>query len=133
SIVTRTKTGTQENIGNITTTALAAIQEIFGLAIAVDLTAYCQFIIGIISTAQLAIGIVKAQFYTGHTHRFTLGSSGKDDVLHAATTQLARTGLAHDPAYGINDVRFTTTIRSHDRSTIIFKMQSGTVGKRFKA
>src|SRR5690606_18528852 len=121
-IGTRTKTGTQENIGNITTTAFAAIQEIFGLAIAVDLTAYGEFIIGIISTTQLAIGIVKAQYYTGHNHRFTLGSSGKDDILHAATTQLARTGLAHDPAYGINDVGFTTTIRSHDRSTIIFKM-----------
>ena len=81
---TWSQTSTQENISDVTTTTFGAIQEIFRLAIPVDLTAYGQLVIGIIGTAELAIGIFKAQFYTGNSHRFTFGRSGKNHILHAA-------------------------------------------------
>ena len=57
---TWSQTGTQENISDVTTAAFGTIQEIFRLAIPVDLTAYGQLVIGIIRTAKFSVGIFKA-------------------------------------------------------------------------
>ena len=101
---TRAKTGAKKNIGNVFFATLGAIEVIARLAIASDLTAQANFVIGGVFAAQGAIGIIKNKIDAGFTDRLSLGGTVKDHVRHGIAAQVFGGTLPHHPTHRINGV-----------------------------
>jgi len=120
-VAARPQPRTEEDIGNVTTTALGAIEVIGGLAVAGDFAADRYLGIGRILAQQRAVGVVEDQFDTGLAHRFARGGAVEDNVGHRLAAQVLGRAFAHDPAHGIDDIGLATAVGAYHRRHIAWK------------
>src|SRR5690554_7427727 len=114
----RAETGTHEQVGNITPTALLAVEEVAGLAIPRDQALDRDFgVLGIRAT-HAAVAIIEVEFDGGLPHRLASGGAIEDDVGHRFAAQGRGRRFAHDSVYGIKDVRLATATGADDRGHV---------------
>nr|GFC57024.1 hypothetical protein [Tanacetum cinerariifolium] len=95
-IAARAEAGAEEDVGDVATTALGAVQVIAVLAVAGHFAANGDF-----RVAGLDAGL---------TDRFTAGGAVENDIGHRLTTQVLGRAFAHDPAHRVDDVGFAASI-----------------------
>ena len=132
-VAARPQAGAEENIGDVTTTALGAVEVVSGLAVAGHLAADGNLGVGRIFAQQRAVGVIKHQFNAGLTHGFTAGGAVEDDVGHRLAAQVFSRAFAHYPAYGVDNVRLAATVGANHRRHIARKVNRCRVNEGFEA
>jgi len=126
-VAARAEAGAEEDVGDVATAALGAVEEIAVLAVAGDLAANGNLGVRRVFADQGAVGVVEHQFDARLAHRFAAGRAVEDDVGHRLATQVLRRTLAHHPAYGIDDVRLAATVRPDDCRHVTGEVHRGRV------
>ena len=132
-ITARPETGSQENIGDITPTALGTVEVIGGLTVAGHFTTDGNLGVGRVFAQQRAVGVIEHQFDTGLTHRLACDGTVEDDIRHRLATQVLGRTFAHDPAYGIDDVRLSAAVGPDNRSHVAGKGHRCRINERLEA
>ncbi len=133
SVAARAQPGTEENIGDITAPALAAVEEIFALPFPGHLPAHGDLGIAGVLAADAAVVIVEDQFDRGLAHRLAIDRAVEDHIGHVLAAQVLRRALAHHPANRVDHVGFAATIGPDHRAHIARKLHMGRVDKGFEA
>ena len=86
-VAARAQAGAEENIGDVSTATLGAVEEVAVLAVAGHFAADRDFRVGRVLADQGAVGVVEHQFDAGLAHGFAAGGAVEDDVGHRLATQ----------------------------------------------
>ena len=78
---------------------------------------------------QRTIGVVDGERHLGATQRSARGGTGKDDVFHLSAAKGLGALFTHHPGEGINDVRFSRTVGTHDAGHPFFEGKRGGLRK----
>ncbi len=128
-----TETGTEEDILDIATAALGAVEHISGLRLAVDDALDRDFVEGGVFALHRVVGVVENELDGGLANRFAVAGAVEDHVRKIFTTQLARRAFTHDPAYGIDNIGFAATIGADDGAKITGEVDCGRVYERLES
>ncbi len=131
-IAARAQAGAEEDIGNVATAALGAVEEVAVLAVARDFAADGDFRVGRVFADQGAVGVVEHQLDAGLAHWLAAGGAVEDDVGHRLAAQVLGRALAHHPADGVDDVRLAATIGPDHRRHITGEVHRGRVDEGFE-
>ena len=131
-VAARAQASAKEDIGDIATATLGAVEEVTVLAVAGDFTTDGNFRVGCVFADQGAVGIIEYQFDTGLAHRLAAGGAVEDDVGHRLAAQVFRRALAHHPAHGVDDVRLAAAIGPHHRRHVAGEVDGGRVDEGFE-
>ncbi len=107
----RVRAGAREEIEDVAQTCRGAVQQVFTLAGAVELSTDRDF------APRDGHGAVVAELQRdfGQADRLARRRAVEDQILHALTAQRFRALLAERPAHGLADVRLPTAVRADDR------------------
>ena len=86
-----------------------------------------------IHTGKYAVTVIQDQRNLCKTNGISLFRSAENHILHLASAQSTRGLLAHDPADGIRNIRFSAAIGANDRGDILPEGQNRLIWKRFEA
>ncbi len=117
-VAARPEAGAEEDVHDVATPALRAVQEIRRLRIARDLAADRDFGVLRVFAADAAVGVVERQFDAGERRGLAGGRAVEDDVGKRFAAQLAGGAFAHHPTHRVDDVRLTTPVGSDDGAAI---------------
>src|SRR5690606_33584120 len=110
-VAARSEAGTEEQVGDVATSALAAVEVVLAGAVAADDPLDRDLVERRVLAGDRVVGVVEHQLY----HRLRNGlagrGAGKDHVGQRVAAQAAGRALAHDPAHRIDDVGLATTVR----------------------
>ena len=104
--------GAQEDIGDVAPTTFHAIEEVGVLGVAGHPAADRDLRKRRVFAEQRAVRIIEDQLDAGLRHWLACVRAIEDDVCHRLATQVFSRTLAHDPAYGIDDIGLATTVRA---------------------
>jgi hypothetical protein len=115
------QTGTEEEILNVPTPAAGAVEEVVGLAVAADLALDSDLgVLGVFAPGT-AIRVIEEEFDGCQTDRLAAGGTVEDDIGHRLAAQHLGGAFTHDPAHGVDDVRFAAAVRPHDPGQVARK------------
>ena len=117
----RPQAGAQEQVGDVASATLLAVEEVAGLGVPGDLTLDRDLGVLGVDPAHGAVTVVEGQLDGGHAHRLAPGGAVEDDVGHRLATQGLGRGFAHDPAYGVDDVRLAAAVGTDDGGHVAVK------------
>ena len=79
------------------------------------------------------IRIVQSDRNRSITQRLSVLGAGKDNVLHAAASELLYPLLTQHPADGIRDITLPTPVRAYDTCNAVVEVKFYLVRKGFKS
>ena len=132
-IAARAKTRAKKNILDVASSAACAVEQVVRLTVPAHFATNRDVCIGRVLSANTPVTVIKDQLNASGIVRFTGVRAVKDDVCEVLAAQLLCRAFAHDPAHGINDVRFAAAVRAHNRAAISGQGNGGGVYKRLKA
>ena len=109
------------------------VQKIRGDTFTVNLALDCQLAIGGILSAYASFGIIKHQFDHRLTDWLACRRTIKYNIGQRFATQMHRGTFTHDPGDRVNNIRFTTAVRSHNTNKVSGDYQCGWIYKGFKS
>ncbi len=125
--------GAQEDVGDVFTATLGAVEEIVGLTVPGDLTLDADFVKAGVFPHQGVVAVIEYQLH----RRLGGGLAGigtvEDNIRHGLAPQVLGGAFPHHPAYRIDHVGLTTTVRADNRAQIVGKRDGGRVHKRFES
>ena len=77
--------------------------------------------------------IIENQFNCGAGDGFSTDRSIEDYIRHGLTTQMFGAGFAHHPTHGIDNVRFTATVRADNSRHVGLKWDGCRIHKGFES
>src|SRR5690554_1225312 len=110
----RAQAGAQEEVGDIATATLLAVEEVAGLRLPGDQALHRDLGVLGVGAAQAAVAVVEEQLDGGLSHRLAAGGAVEDDVGHRLAAQGLGGGLPHDPAHRVDDVGLAAAIGPDD-------------------
>ncbi|MCY1521552.1 hypothetical protein D9M68_563670 [compost metagenome] len=109
-VAARPQAGAEEDVGDVTATALGAVEEIGVLPVTADAAADGYLGEGGVFAHQAVVGVVEDQLDAGLGHGLAGVGAVEDDVGHRLATEVLRRTLAHHPANGVDDVRLAASV-----------------------
>src|SRR5262249_55189643 len=85
-----------------------------------------------VSAPKFAVRIVEDELDGGGAHGLARRRAVEDDVRHRVAAQMFRGQLAHDPAHGIDDVRFAAAVGTDDSGKIAGEVDVGGIDERLE-
>ena len=126
----RPKSRVVKNVEHVHATRHRAVDEVFALSRAVHAASNRDLVI---VDGKRAVGVVEHQVDFCKPRRASGGGAGEDDVFHGLPTQMLGVALAEHPQHGIRDVRFSRSVRAHDRRDARLERERASVGKGLEA
>lgn len=127
------KAGAEEDVGDITATALGAVEEIGVLPVAGHPAADGNLGKRRVFASQAAVGIVEDQLDAGLRHRLAGVGAVEDDIGHRLAAQVLRRALTHYPADGIDDVGLAAAVGPDHRRHVAREAHGGGIDKGLEA
>ncbi len=88
------------------------VDEVAGLPVAAQLTTHGDLVVLGVGPGRPALAVVEHQLHRRLAHRFARRRAVEDDIRHLVAAQGLGRRFPHHPAYGIDDVRLATAVRS---------------------
>src|SRR5690606_25550190 len=120
-VAARAKAGAEENVGDVTATALGAVEEVGVLPVARYPAADGYLGEGGVFAHQRVVAVVEDQLDGRLGHRFAGVGAIEDDVGHRLATQVLRRTFAHHPAHGVDDVGLAAAVGPDHRRHVAGK------------
>ena len=122
--------GVSEKALNVAKAALCFVEQIFGVPIAINAACHAH-IVPVDSKVFLAIG--KRERHLREAYRLACVGAVEDHVRHFVAAKRFGGLFPKRPAYGVEHIGFSATVRAHDRGDPLVEVEEGFIGKRFEA
>ncbi len=125
--------GVPEEVEDVPQTAGDLVDQVLGLAAAVEAPGDLDLAEGGEGRRRRAVAVVEGEDHLGHAHgRAPLGAR-EDHVLHALAAQPAGRLLAHHPAHGVHHVRLAAAVGADDGGDPAFEAEGDSVDEALEA
>lgn len=128
-VAPRADAGVAEEVVDVAQPAGGLVDQVLGLAAAVEPSRDLDLRIAREGGRGPALGVVEGEHHLGHAGRPAELGAGEDHVLHALAAQAPRGLLAHAPAHRVDHVRLAAAVGTHDAGDARLEAEDGTVGK----
>ncbi len=132
-VAARAQAGTQEQVGDVATPALGAVEVIAAAAVAADLTLDRDLVERGVLAGNGVVGVVEDQLHGGLRHRLARRGAGEDHVGQRIAAQAAGRAFAHHPAHRVDDVRLAAAVRTDDAGHVGRQVQRGRIDEGLEA
>ena len=128
-----TESRAEKQIRDITAAATDIVEKIVRLAIAADLPLDRNLGITGVLAARTAVTVVEDEFDGGSANRFAARGAVEDDIRHRLAAEHFGRTLSHDPAYGIDDIRLATAVRTDNTNEVCREFSGGRIDEGFES
>ena len=122
--------GVGEKTLNVAKTAWRLIQQIFGISVAINAARHAH-VMPLDSQFFGAIGEREGDLRK--SYRLACVGAIEDDIRHFVAAERFGGLLSERPAYGVEHIRFSATVRADYRGDAFVKIEDGFIGKGFEA
>ena len=89
--------------------------------------------LGFLHAGKNVLGVVEHERHLRKAHLIARFRAAEDDVLHLRAAQRLARLLAHDPADGVRNIRFSASVRADDGGDILTEVEHRLVWKALEA
>ena len=128
-ITARAESGAEKKFGDVPPPATGSIERVDRIAAPFDFALDRDFRVAGVFALQALVGVVEYEFHRGQTDRIPNRGTVEDDVGHLFAAQVARRTFSHDPAHGVDHVRFAAAVGSDYGANVRGEIDGGGVNE----
>src|SRR6185437_253480 len=132
-VAARAQASAEEQVGDVATAALGAVEVIVAAAVTADGTLDRDLVERGVLPGDRVVGVVEDQLDGGLRDRLAGIGTGEDHVGERVTTQAAGRTFAHDPTHRVDDVRLAAAIGAHHAGHVGRQVQGGRIDEGLEA
>ncbi len=132
-VAARPKAGAEEDVGDVPTAALGAVEVVGVLRLAGHLAADGNLRVRRVLADQGVVAVVEDQLDARLADRLAAGGAVEDDIGHRLATQVLGRAFAHHPAHRVDDVRLAATVGPDHRGHVAGEVDRGRVDERLES
>ena len=132
-VVVRAQAGPQKDPDDVASAAGTAVQAVVRDAVATHRAPDGDLGVARVFAPQRPVAVVKNELDEGRHARLAPGGAVEDDIRHRGSAQCLGGTLAHDPADGVDEVRFARPVRARDGDHTRPQVEGRRVGEGLEA